>query len=230
MSTADQMLTFARIAQQLQSEPATDLTLEKVITLARDTVPGCDMASISMRRGAGKVETPASTNHLAVVLDEYQYQFDEGPCLDAIWVQDEVVIEDMASETRWPNWAPRAAALGIGSILSVRLATADQVVGGLNLYSKHAQAYSDDAITTAHIYAVHASNAIAVTEQVTGLQTALQSRHTIGVAQGLMMHRYGLTEDAAFQVLRRLSSHHNRKLRDVASDVVKEFRDNGQLA
>ena len=58
MSTADQnqTQTFARIAQQLQSEPLTDLTLEKVITLARETVPGCDMASISMRRGAGKVE------------------------------------------------------------------------------------------------------------------------------------------------------------------------------
>ena len=165
-----------------------------------------------------------------MVLDELQYEFDEGPCLDAIWVQDQSVIEDMATETRWPNWAPRAAALGIGSVLSVRLATADHVVGGLNLYSKHAQAYTDDAITTAHVYAAHASNAIAVTEQVTGLQTALQSRHSIGLAQGLMMYRYGLTEDAAFQVLRRLSSHNNRKLRDVAADVIKEFRDTGRLA
>jgi AmiR/NasT family two-component response regulator len=62
------------------------------------------------------------------------------------------------------------------------------------------------------------------------LETALQTRHRIGLAQGMLMLRYGLNEDASFQVLRRLSSHKNLKLRDVARQVIDEFHQTGTIA
>jgi GAF domain-containing protein len=193
------------------------------------TVPGCDFCGVSLRRGDGRVDTPASTHRIVDQADELQYELGEGPCLDAIWVDDTYVIDNMLLEERWPQWAPKAAALGLRSILSVRLATPRDLVGGLNLYSADVAAFDDDAVVMAHIYAAHATNAIAATSEVDHLRTALQSRHQIGVAQGLLMQRYGLSEEAAFQVLSRHSQNSNVRLRDVAAQLVAEFKKAGRL-
>jgi transcriptional regulator with GAF, ATPase, and Fis domain len=221
--------SFARISTELLSEPRFDPTAQRVVDLAAETIAGCDYAGISIRRG-NVVETPASTDVVVDQLDQAQYDLQEGPCLDAIWVDDTYRVRDMAHEGRWPNWAPKAAAAGIGSTLSVRLATDKNLVGGLNLYSRTVDAFDDDAVLAAHIYATHASSAMALTEEVEGLKTAIQSRHAIGIAQGMLMLRYGLDEDASFQVLRRLSSHENVKLRDVAARVINEVKQSGTLA
>src|SRR3954471_20818700 len=131
---------FARISQRLLAEPESERTLQSVVDLAVDSIDGCDYAGISMRH-RNRVETPALTDPLVAQLDGWQYELSEGPCLDAVFVDDVFVIEDMNSEDRWPNWAPRAASLGIQSVLSVRLAAGENVVGGLNLYSKAIFAY-----------------------------------------------------------------------------------------
>ena len=135
----DDAAAFARISQELLAEPRFEMTLQRVVDLAVDTIEGCDFAGISLRRGT-KVETPASTDPLVDQLDQAQYDLQEGPCLDAIWVEDIYRIQNTAYEDRWPNWAPKAAAAGIGSTLSVRLSTEDHVVGGLNLYSRQVRA------------------------------------------------------------------------------------------
>lgn len=223
-------LSFADIAEQLALEPVMELTLQKVAELARDTVPGCDFVGVSIRQGHSRVTTPVATDALAERADNLQYELTEGPCLDAVWEGDQCLIDDMTSETRWPAWAPRAADLGIRSVLSTRLATGANVVGALNLYSLTARAFGQEAAITAHIYATHASAALTLKTEIIGLGTALQTRHAIGIAQGLLMYRYGLTADAAFQVLHRLSSHSNLKLRDIAAKVVQEFADTGKLA
>jgi GAF domain-containing protein len=220
---------FARISQELAGEPHGDETVQRVVELAVQTVPGCDFCGISMRMSDGKIETPASTAEVVDQADQLQYELAEGPCLDAIWVDDTYVIDDMLADQRWPQWAPRAAALGFHSILSVRLATPTDLVGALNLYSAERSAFDDDAVVMGHIYAAHASNAIAATNQVVHLRTAMQSRHLIGVAQGLLMQRYGLTEEAAFQVLSRHSQNSNIRLREVAAELVAEFKRSGRL-
>ena len=103
------------------------------------------------------------------------------------------------------------------------------MVGGLNLYSSAIDAFGQDVLITAHIYATHAGVALALRTQVSGLETARQTRHSIGIAQGLLIYRYGQTEEISFQVLRRLSSHKNIKLREVANQVITEFRTTGKL-
>jgi len=225
----DDAAGFAQVARDLLAEPRFEKTLQRVVDVAVETLPGCDFAGVSLRQN-GTVSTPASTDPLVDELDQAQYDLQEGPCLDAIWVDDIYRINDMTREERWPNWAPRAAAAGVNSVLSVRLATQAEVVGGLNMYSRKIHAFDDEAIVTAYIYATHASSALAVLHEVDGLQTALQTRHTIGMAQGLLMHRYGLDEQSSFQVMRRLSSHQNIKLRDIAARVIDEFNQTGSLA
>ena len=71
------------------------------------------------------------------------------------------------------------------------------------------------------MFASHAATAVSNTQLVSGLQTALQSRHLIGVAQGILMAQYDMGLETAFEVLRRYSSHTNVKLRDVAKQVVE---------
>jgi transcriptional regulator with GAF, ATPase, and Fis domain len=221
---------FARISQELLAVPDQEMTLQRVVDLAVENLPGVDFAGVSLRHGGGRVETPAATDPLVNEADELQYQLNEGPCLDAIWVDDTYVIADMQAEDRWPQWAPKAAALGMRSILSVRLATESSTVGGLNLYSKDLNAYDEDSILTAHIYAAHASNAIEVRGEAEGLRTAMQTRHLIGMAQGMLILRYGLSEDQAFRFLRRRSQEANVKLRDVAAQVVQELGGSGRPA
>ena len=71
------------------------------------------------------------------------------------------------------------------------------------------------------MFASHAATAISNARLVDGLQTALQSRHLIGVAQGILMAQYDMGLETAFEVLRRYSSHANVKLRDIAMQVVE---------
>jgi GAF domain-containing protein len=218
---------YGELVRELLSAPTEEYTLARVIEVAVRTVPGCEFAGISVRRGRGVVQTPAWVGDQVPALDGAQYELDEGPCLDAIRVQETVVIDDTRSDPRWPRWGPQAAELGALSVLSVRLSTSKEVVGGLNLYSSRLAAFDEDSVQIAHRYAVHASTAVAVTEQMEGLRTALATRHQIGMAQGMLMLRYGLDEDQAFQFLARVSQQSNARLRDVAIRMASELARDG---
>src|SRR4051794_33462859 len=191
---------FARISQHLLAQPQVGHTLQDVVDLAVESIDGCDYAGISMRHNH-KVDTPAATDPLVNQLDGWQYELHEGPCLDAVFVDDVYIIENMNTEKRWPHWTPRAASLGIQSVLSVRLATHRDVVGGLNLYSKALFAYDNDQILTAGIYAVHAANAIAATGEIGGLNTPPPTPATIGVAPRRPMPRYDPPPGPGFPIL-----------------------------
>ena len=166
--------------------------------------------------------TPASTGAVVEEVDQAQYELEEGPCVDAVWGEDILLIEDMSTETRWPNWAPRALEHGVRSSLSVRLTDTKDFTAGLNLYSKAAHSFDEESLQLAHQYATHAAAALTVSHRFSTLRTALQTRHTIGMAQGILRHRHGLTTDEAFKVLVRVSRNNNVRLREVAVMVVKQ--------
>jgi GAF domain-containing protein len=213
---------FAAIAQRLLSSTSERPTVRHVVELAVETVPSCHYAGVSLRHSNGRVDTPACTDDLVAQADALQYELQEGPCLDAIRADELYVVDDLATDERWPSWGPRAAALGFAGIVSVRLSTPHGVVGALNLYSREAHAFDDDDVQIAYVYAVHAANALWASQEVEGLRTAMRSRHLIGIAQGMLMERHGLSQDAAFEVLRRYSQIHNVKLRDVAAEVAAQ--------
>ena len=212
---------FARISQELIEEKAELSTLERIVERAVEVVPGCDHAGVTMRSRRHKVETVATTSSVAAACDALQYELDEGPCLDAIWHEPCYLTADTSSDPRWPAWGPRVAQHGVGSVLSVRLATSTETMGALNLYADVVSAYSADDVDLALIYAQHASNAMGAILLVSGLQTPWTAGTCIGVAQGLLMAEHDLTVEQAFDVLRRYSSHANVKLREVAAHVVE---------
>jgi hypothetical protein len=78
------------------------------------------------------VQTPAASDEWATRADQLQYELGEGPCLDAIWQQDTLQIDDMTTEQRYPDWARRVAEqIGIRSSLSLQLFTNEDSLGAL---------------------------------------------------------------------------------------------------
>jgi len=211
---------FARVSQDLMREQEEAPTLQRVAERAVEIVGPVDHCGISLRRRRRRVETVASTSDLARQCDLLQYELGEGPCLEAVWDESSYLCPDTRTDRRWPRWGPRVAEAGIGSVLAIRLSTDKESLGALNLYAVEAGAFTQDDVDLALIYAAHATNAMSTARLVTGLTTAVQSRHLIGVAQGILMNHYGLGMQDAFEVLRRYSSQANVKLRDIAQVVV----------
>lgn len=223
---ADDAAGFARLSQELASEPDLAQTVLRVIELAQQSISGCDYAGLTLTH-PDRLETAAATDPVIAELDQAQHDLGEGPCLLAVRAEATHVIRDTYDEQRWPAWASRAAQAGIRSVLCVQLTGPNRLHASMNLYSRTVDAFDQDAVATAQIYATHAGNAIAATNEIDHLRTALVSRHTIGLAQGLLMHRYGLTEDKSFRFLTRLSQDSNTKLRDVAASVITETQSPG---
>lgn len=214
------------LAAMLLTETSVERTLADVTTLAAAGIPGCDAASVTLLEN-GRLSTPVSSGEVAVDLDQAQYATRRGPCLDAVQHGDVVRVDSFASDDRWPELAARAAARGIASSLSVPLAVADQVLGALNLYSGKARAFADaqeQACLLGHQASITLANACAMqrAEQLTRqLARALENRDVIGQAKGIIMAGQNVSSDEAFDVLRRASQRANRKLSDVAGDIVE---------
>jgi GAF domain-containing protein len=223
-TSADEAAFFARLSSDLSQIHDEEPTLQRVVERAVQVVGPCDWCGISLRRRRNKIETAAASSEVAQLCDALQYDLGEGPCLEAIWDSDWYVTHDTSTDARWPRWGPRVSEHGVGSVLSVQLATETETLGALNLYAAPVHAFTPDDIDVALIFAAHATNALSAARLVSGLQTAVQSRHLIGVAQGILMNRYELTLEQSFEVLRRFSSQANVKLRDLAGAVVEHRR------
>ena len=112
---------LADAARTLQAETSAQRTLERCVALATELIDGCDYAGISFVRRKGPIETPAATDPLVLRGDKLQYSLQEGPCLDAIWDYETVHSPNLATEQRWPRWAPQVVdELAVASMLSFR--------------------------------------------------------------------------------------------------------------
>ena len=157
-------------------------------------------------------------------VDALQYAKGEGPCLAAAAGNDLVVSDDVAAESRWPRFSRECARrLGVSSMLSVRLSLSSRNRAALNFYSRSTGAFGDDDAARSSVLVPYA--ALAVEQElhltnVTDLELALTSSRQIGMAVGILMARYGTTADGAFAMLRTTSMQQNRKVRDLAVDVI----------
>lgn len=200
--------------------------LQRVADLAKASIPGAEEASISLLRD-GHGTTPAYTGPLALRCDETQNSQGAGPCLYAAEAGGAVVVKNLATEERWPDYAPVAVAAGALSSLSLGLPLQEAVTGAVNLYSTRAEAFDDDSIDFARGFAAYAAVAVANAHLYAStaalaqqMQEAMATRAVIEQAKGVIMGRRGCDPDGAFDLLVRASSRRNRKLREIAVEVV----------
>ena len=211
---------MGRIARTLQEEHGdVDATLASITAAAVATVPGAEMASVSLvtRR---EVDPRGATGDQVREIDRLQTELGEGPCLDALREEETVLVEDFATEQRWPRFAAAAVERGARSLLSFQLFTDGDNLGALNLYATRPGSFGPDAETVGKVFSSHAAIALSAARQEQNLRGAMDHRDLIGQAKGILMERHRITAGQAFDLLARTSSHTNRKLFDIAEELT----------
>jgi GAF domain-containing protein len=215
----------AELIGLLHAEETYDQTLQRVVRLACATVRGCVAASVTMWRE----ETPytvVSSHDLARVVDEAQYRAGAGPCLAASRDGHVYAVEDMAAETRWPEFATSAASHGARSSLSVPLTVRDRPLGALNMYGTVPGGFRDGR-ELGELYGVQAAVAIANAEVYRAsralaarLEASLRARAVVERATGVLMVRYGVGVEAAAELLRRAADQNDMPLHEFAERLT----------
>jgi transcriptional regulator with GAF, ATPase, and Fis domain len=208
------------LARALQRESDSESILATMVRGAIDLIPGIDQGSISVVHDRTNIGSRAPSSALAEEVDALQGETGQGPCLDAMFKHRTVCVPDMATETRWPQFARRAAEAGAGGMLCFQLWVEGDNLGALNLYAVEADAITRESVHVGLLVAAHAAIAFAEATKVEQLNEALITRDLIGQAKGILMERYKVTAEQAFVILDRSSSNTNVKLRDVAARLV----------
>ncbi len=215
---------LSALARTLEMQPDLQTTLDAVVRAAVDTVPGAMEASISEIQRRRDVKTLAATGELPRAVDHAQYDFAEGPCLDSLYHQRTVRLPDLDAEQRWPRFVSRARELGVGSMLAVQLFVDGENIGALNLVSREVNAFDDESEHVGLLFASHAAVAMSGERARGHLRSAVSTREVIGQAQGILMERFKVTGEMAFHMLMLASQDSNRKLRDIADELVSTGR------
>lgn len=185
--------------------------LIRITDLARATVMGADFASVTIRHRSGRLETVAPSSPLLYVADALQYEFNEGPCYDA--VTDDIVMycPDLAHDSRWPQFGPKANRLGLSSLLAVRLVHPGVTLLALNLYSDAIAAFEDhEKVARRFIRETAAYRPAISVDAEMRLHADLATQVTVDNATGILMQRHGIDAQAALELLRELAADHSR--------------------
>ena len=189
---------------------------------------GVSEAGLMLADADGVLRVAASSSHTMNLLELFELQHDDGPCVDCYRTKAPVREDDLQSALdRWPRFTPEAIAGGFHSVYALPMRLRDQVIGSLNLLRADPGLLDGDALIVAQALADVATIGILqhraakesklVAEQ---LEYALQSRIVIEQAKGVLSARADVDMDAAFSGMRRYARNHNRRLTDVASEIA----------
>lgn len=168
------------------------------------------------------VQEAAFTDDIAEWAALLRCELNGGPCLTAMLEGGSIRIDNTLTDPRWPRWCAAVAAFGVRSSISVSLTSGDpRSLGSLFIYSRHVDAFDDEDTAAVKVLACHAAIAVRKNRQLANQTRAIDSRTVIGQAEGIVMTIFNVTADQAFAVLTRYSQASNRKLRDIAAEVVR---------
>jgi GAF domain-containing protein len=235
-ATREQALaaTFVSLVDTLVEDYDVIELLDQLVRASVDLI-GATAAGLLLDDQKGNLAVVATSSEETRLLEVFQLQTNEGPCLDCIRNSRPVASQDLSRELeRWPRFVPAAVDAGFNSVAAVPMRLRDQTIGGLNLFygagkqftegeRQLAQALADVAtIGILQHRSAHRSSMLA--EQ---LQGALNSRVVIEQAKGVLAERHGLSMAQAFDALRRYSRDNNLKLTEHAMAVVRESTPTG---
>jgi GAF domain-containing protein len=218
---------FEELGRISFAEHSLQSLVQHVTDVAARVIPGEPVTSVTIVT-QGRPRTVAASGSLATDLDAVQYRVGAGPCLTAATTGRPVEVPDTTADTQWPETSREAAERGCTRIMSVPLPVQELVSGGLNVYLRGARPEDGSAAALATRFAGYAvvpvSNMYLYTsavERADHLAAALDSRAVIDQAKGILMERFKLTPDQAFQALARVSMETNLKVREVAERFVR---------
>lgn len=229
---AELLDSVRELSSLLVSEETLQTALGRVTKLSIEAIPGAEAVGITLVKdephGTSRAQTAAYSDERVVPIDEAQYEMDEGPCLQAIEDNETYTIADLAQERRWPLFRDKAFDRGLRSSMSIPLAIGGRAIGALNMYAFTEGAFQDADLDLAKTFAAQAAisianvqvyeNAVQLSEN---LNEAMRSRAVIEQAKGMIMMERHCSADEAFETLVAASQSRNKKLRDIAQEVVE---------
>jgi transcriptional regulator with GAF, ATPase, and Fis domain len=220
-SNVDLATILADAAEAINAGGTLEDTLDTIARTARDTVPGFDDVSITVRETDGSLSTMAATSALVRELDNLQYEVGEGPCLSALKQDENVLAEHLAQESRWPRYVPGAVDAGVRAQMGVQLYSRQDSLGGLNFYSTSSATIDPEAPRRAQLFAQHAALALEHTRHAELVSAAAPTRRLVSQAVGIMMERFEITEERAMFCLVRVAAAGQLEVAEVAREVVQ---------
>ncbi len=218
--------TFLRLADTLVDDFD---VVEFLHGLSADSVDilGATAAGVMLDDGRGGLRLVASSEERMRLLELFELQAAEGPCLDAFRSGTTQQAARAEGQQRWPGFAGRAGEAGFGLMCGVPLQLRGRVIGALNLFRESDTSFTETELVLAKSMATVATvgllheralkDGYLLAEQ---LQTALQSRVVIEQAKGMISEYLGVSIDEAFVVLRDQARNHNLKLTQLAHEVA----------
>lgn len=188
----------------------------------------CAEAGLLLADAAGLLRVMASSSERSEALELLQSQSEEGPCIEACLRGEPVFSADLQADSgRWPQFAPAAVERGFLSVQALPMRVRGDTIGAMNLFRSQTGRIAEPDLSLgqgmADIAAVALLQERTVRESrgvVAGLQGALNSRVIIEQAKGILAERCQIDVDAAFARIRAHARDHNRRLRDVAADLI----------
>lgn len=218
--------THAELSSIVTAGQPLGAVLRRVAELAVRTMPAVQEASVTLVE-RGRPKTVAFSGPLAVTLDERQYGAGFGPCMDAAYGEQTIEVDTSDDDGAYTEFARLARRHGVRYMLALGLPTMQHTNGALNLYANDGpfdRATRDAAGSFAAYAAVTLFNATVYAgalEEVAQMKAAMASRAVIEQAKGIIMAQRHCNADEAFTLLAKTSSAANRKLRDIAQEIVQ---------
>ncbi|MFF1253244.1 GAF and ANTAR domain-containing protein [Pseudarthrobacter sp. NPDC058329] len=183
--------------------------------------------TVKVRR---KPSTAAGSSARAVELDKLEQAVGDGPCIKALRDMAPVIIDDVASDPRWPVLGRKFVEAGVNSSLGVPLEIGNGASAALNFFASKANVFTPNVYDKALGFAAAAHNTLhlsvrinAAQDRADDLEAAMESRTAINLACGVIMAQNRCSQAEAMEILTKVSSNRNRKLRDVATELIEQL-------
>ncbi len=218
---------LTQLAKRLTGVPDEELP-QAVVDVALEMIPAARWSSLTMLRH-GRFTSLCASDHLARRIDAVQYQIGSGPCVDSILHGTTHMVGDLTKDPRWPGFTDRVTPEGVRSVYAHRLRMAgdSQTMAALNVYSDRIDAFDDQTRWAGAMLATHGALAVSLAlshQEVLDLERAVGTNRDIGTAVGLLMEQHDITREQSLNLLRLVSQDTNRKLADVANEMIRTGR------
>ena len=217
----------ARLHKLLFAADGLEAFLERLAVLAADVVDGDTECGITLIRD-GQPATVSASGERTLKLDEIQYGNNDGPCLHAARTGDVVLVNELASDRRWPAYRDQVQGQGLHATVALPLELGEDVRGALNFYVFQAHRFTKGELRLLSQFSEEAARALGLAlrhddqaRQTDHLHAAMATRRIIDQALGIIMAQNRCSSDEAFQILRRASNNRNQKIQLLAEEVIR---------
>lgn len=177
-----------------------------------------------------KPTTVAGSSQRAVELDEVEQAVGDGPCIKAMREMSPVIVDDVTTDPRWPALNRKLAEANIRSSLGVPLEISSEGRVALNFFASKPGVFTAGVYEKAMGFAAAAHNTLHLSvrldtaqSRADNLEAAMESRTAINLACGVIMAQNRCSQAEAMDILTKVSSNRNQKLRDVAAELIEQL-------